>query len=180
MTVDEKLLVKVERLKVLLVSYATGRGGDNEEYRALRQELLVNLELKARLPRFLHTCRNLDDFWVFIQPKFAHYQERRDFLRTEFEPVLMLLEGTSVAPGDEIASSVISTVDSEHVRDTWQKALERRTSDPEGAITAARTLLETVCKHILDEERVEYDDKADLPKLYGLVAERVNLAPSCQ
>ncbi len=30
--------------------------------------------------------------------------------------------------------------------------MERRATDPEGAITAARTLLETVCKHILDEQ----------------------------
>ena len=28
--------------------------------------------------------------------------------------------------------------------------LQRRFDDPDGAITAARTLLETVCKHILD------------------------------
>lgn len=37
--------------------------------------------------------------------------------------------------------------------------------DPEGAITAARTLLETVCKHILDERGVDYEADADLPAL---------------
>ena len=39
-----------------------------------------------------------------------------------------------------------------------------RQDDPEGAITAARTLLETVCKHILDETEVDYS-KDDLPTL---------------
>ena len=51
-------------------------------------------------------------------------------------------------------------------------------SDPSGAITATRTMLETVCKHILDEGRVEYDEGIDFPKLYGLVSQLLNLAPS--
>jgi hypothetical protein len=38
--------------------------------------------------------------------------------------------------------------------------------------------LESVCKHLLDEMAVVYDDKADLPKLYGLTAASLNLAPS--
>lgn len=60
----------------------------------------------------------------------------------------------------------------------WSKALERRTSDPEGAITSARTLIEAVCKHILDEGKQDYDDGAELPKLYKQAAEFLNLAPS--
>lgn len=48
---------------------------------------------------------------------------------------------------------------------------------PEGAITAARTLLETVCKLILDDVGLAYSDD-DLPKLYGKVARALNLAPS--
>ena len=62
----------------------------------------------------------------------------------------------------------------------WQTALVRRVSDPDGAITSARTLLETVCKHILDDVGVDYDAGADLPKLYGLTAKAVSIAPSQQ
>lgn len=46
------------------------------------------------------------------------------------------------------------------------------------AITSARTLLETVCKHILDDLSASYDDGAELPKLYGLTAEALQIAPS--
>ena len=60
----------------------------------------------------------------------------------------------------------------------WQKALARRASDPAGAITAARTLLETVLKHVLDDASVRYVETDDLPRLYRHVAERLNLAPS--
>ena len=42
----------------------------------------------------------------------------------------------------------------------------------------ARTLLETVCKRILDEANETYSDKDDLPALYRAVALRLNLAPS--
>jgi len=34
--------------------------------------------------------------------------------------------------------------------------MERRISDPEGAITAARALLESACKHVLDELQAPY------------------------
>lgn len=42
----------------------------------------------------------------------------------------------------------------------------------------ARTLLESVCKHILDEMKVAYEDNADLPTLYRHTAHALNLAPS--
>jgi hypothetical protein len=60
----------------------------------------------------------------------------------------------------------------------WSKALDRIDADPEGAITAARTLVETVCKHILTEDGVPYDDDADLPKLYRAVADHLRLSPA--
>ncbi len=60
----------------------------------------------------------------------------------------------------------------------WSKAIARRDTDPEGAITIARTLLETVTKHILDECNEAYSDKDDLPKLYSNVAKLLNLAPN--
>ncbi len=60
----------------------------------------------------------------------------------------------------------------------WQKALVRRASDPEGAITAAKTLLETVCKHVIDEAGQGYGENDDLPKLYATAAECLQLAPT--
>jgi hypothetical protein len=38
-------------------------------------------------------------------------------------------------------------------------------------------LLETVCKHILDAAQLPYPDDADLPKLWDLAAEQLNLVP---
>ena len=60
------------------------------------------------------------------------------------------LEKESQSPSDENISESISLIDANEVHNAWQKAVQMRQDDPEGAITAARTLLETVCKHILD------------------------------
>jgi predicted transcriptional regulator len=68
--------------------------------------------------------------------------------------------------------------DKESIHKVWQGALERRITDPEGAITLSRTLLESVCKHILDDLNISYDDGMELPKLYRLLATALNLAPA--
>ena len=56
--------------------------------------------------------------------------------------------------------------------------MERRENDPEGAVTLARTLLESVCKHILDERGTPYKQDADLPALYKATSTELNIAPS--
>ncbi len=174
---NDDLLDKVETLRNLLTSYATGGdGGTPGDYERLRSELLKS-PVAAQLPRWLRTCRNRSDFWSFIKPKFAHWEERRQFLREEFGPALDVLEGASAAPADEDVSAALQRTGSLYAVETWQKALRRRSQDPEGAITSARTLLETVCKYVLDELRLDYEATDDLPKLYGKAARGLNLAP---
>jgi len=60
----------------------------------------------------------------------------------------------------------------------WQGALDRRESDPEGAITLARTLLEDVCKIIIVEMHSSFLENDDLPKLYRKTASLLQLAPA--
>jgi hypothetical protein len=88
------------------------------------------------------------------------------------------LVSSARTPAEGQISDVLSQIDSEHIHKAWDKALSRKNSDPEGAITAARTLIETICKHILDKAQIAYPDDADLPKLYYLTAKHLQLAPS--
>lgn len=60
----------------------------------------------------------------------------------------------------------------------WQRAAKQVGNDPDDAITAARSLVETVCKHVLDILRVPYDDSMDLPALYRLTARHLPLLPN--
>jgi hypothetical protein len=86
-----------------------------------------------------------------------------------------LLADTS--PADAAIASALHRFDRDVVHRRWTDALQRRSTDPEGAITLARTLLEDVIKWLLVKEAVSYDDKADLPTLYKLVAAKLRLAP---
>ena len=81
-------------------------------------------------------------------------------------------------PADELISQTLESFDEHGVHAAWRKALERRATDPDGAITAARTLLETVCKHVIEDAGSVYGQNDDLPKLYQAAAETLKLAPS--
>jgi hypothetical protein len=175
---NSDLINKVESLKVMLISRAIGGGGDDLQYKNLRLELIELPHIKNHLPKVVHICRDLAQFWSFIKPKFKTYAERTEYLRGEFEPLLHMLESGSRSPSDSAISATIQAAGLSYVHEAWQKALERRNTDVEGAITAARTLVESVCKHVLDSAEEKYDDAAELPKLYALTAKHLNLSPS--
>ncbi len=81
---------------------------------------------------------------------------------------------------DPHVSQALQKLDSATIMNTWVKAMDRCDGDPQGAITMARTLLESVCKHLLDVCGSSYDRKDDLPKLYFLLAKELNIAPNQQ
>ncbi|MEM6559911.1 MAG: abortive infection family protein [Myxococcota bacterium] len=167
---------KVEALQDMLISRATGAGMDNADFVYLRRFVLNDPVLSAKAPGFLRRIRDEAQFWGFIQPKFGTYRERREYIWEQFRSLLETAEA-GAPPVDEGATDVLRNFSPEGVHATWAKALERRESDPEGAITLARTLLEDVCKHILDDLEVDYDEKIELPKLYKTTARRLNLSP---
>ena len=88
------------------------------------------------------------------------------------------LEAIEQAPLDSLVGQALAAFNAASVHDIWTRALSRREQDPDGAITMARTLMETVCKHVLDAEKADYKETDDLPMLYGKAAKLLNLAPS--
>ena len=172
-------LERVQALQNVLVARATGSVEGGEDYAALRKHLITITSYKELLPSFVRTNRNLEQFWQFIKGKFSSYAERLKYIWDEFTPLLDSLEGKDLRPLDESTSATLKFFDEESVHAVWQKALERRKGDPEGAITAARTLLETICKHILDQAGVPYDsNKVELHELYKLTANELNISPT--
>jgi Abortive infection C-terminus len=169
---------RAKMLKLTLISKATGGNAEENVYTQLRNEFMSDTLTNNLLPNFVRTSYSLSDFWSFIQPEAANYKERRAIINSSFKPLLEHLENTTQSPCDTIVSDALMRFDSEGVHVAWEKALARRMEDAEGAITMARTLLESVCKHILDESSIPYSDKEDLPKLYTLAANILNLAPS--
>ena len=182
MTIEtqETALQKVQRMQDELVKYSTAGGfeGKDEAFRKLRAELLLIGGVDELMPPFIKRHRDLDSYWQFIKRKFATYEERRVFLWEIFRPLLDRLEADDVHPGSRPVDAVLASLDEAGVRSVWKKAMDRRAADPEGAITAARTLIESTCKRVLDELGAPYPDDADPAKLWALCSEQLNLSPS--
>jgi hypothetical protein len=125
------LLAKTEEFLDLLIHISTGGMGDDDHYRQLRSDLVAIPRLKDKLPESIRTCRDAKSFWNFIKIKYGRYEQRRQYLRREFEPVLGMLEREINYPTEASVSDIIAKLDSEHVEGAWRKALDRRTSDPD-------------------------------------------------
>ena len=177
---NDQLLTRVEAFQNSLVDIATG-GPKNDEtgelYDSQRQALLREPAIQDDLPRFIRTCRSLSQFWEHIKKQDGTYQGRRDYLWGEFRPLFDRLDANHTSPADASISTSLQKLNAAHVREAWDKALSRRHEDPEGAITSARTLLETVCKHILDAEDIAYKSDWNLSDLCKATAKGLNLAP---
>ncbi len=181
---EETIFEKIQNLQSILISRSTSSfsNGDldniSSEYIKLRKELIGIADIREKLPRFVIKYQDLGQFWQFIKMKYLTYAERRTFIWDSFSDLLIYLEINESAPSDNTISDNLTNLNAANVNQIWQKALERRDKDPEGAITSARTLLESVCKNILDNMDNDYPEDLDLPKLWTKCAEKLNLSPS--
>lgn len=81
-------------------------------------------------------------------------------------------------PNDDAITASLVAFNPTDIGARWQAAQDRRLTDPSGAITLSRTLLEDVCKWILHEADDTSDtDKDELPALYRKLAKAMSLAP---
>jgi hypothetical protein len=179
---ESPTFIAAEELLNLMLSRATGGEVKPADYKRCRSLLMNEPAASTHLPRFVRTCHDPDAFWAFIKSKHSgggSYDARRNYLREEFGPLLAHLERADMSPHDADVEAQVGMLNSASVRTAWTKAISRRATDPEGAITAARSLLESVCKTILDDLSEPYNDrKDDLPKLYHRVSKALKLAPS--
>ncbi|HBT5562328.1 TPA: abortive infection family protein [Klebsiella pneumoniae] len=170
-------LERAESLQNQMISIATGGAAMPHDYQELRRFFVDSPIYSSLIPSFVKTSRNTDQFWQFIKYEFGTYADRRQYIWTEFQELMDYLEGKNKTPADGDISGVLKRFDEDGVHNVWVKALERRHTDPEGAITSARTLLETVCKHILDDMQMSYNNKnIEMSELYKLVAKELNLS----
>lgn len=167
----------VESFQGTLIAIATGSKDEEMDYKKSREELLKINELSSLIPDFVKTNRTAAQFWQFIKPKFPSYAQRKEYIWAELAKIFHYLERHNRGVADEGITKKIDKFNQSYIKNEWTKALYRKADDPEGAITSSRTLIETTCKFILDEFNVGYKDDIELPKLYKLTAENLNLAP---
>lgn len=159
------------------VTYYEGGAESSNLYADIRQSLMEDEAVRNRLPRAVRVCRVLDELWDFIQPDFPTYASRREYLREEFDPLLTFLEERDSNPASDVMDTPLGDFSIAGVRTTWHKAIERIDNDPEGAITAARSLVESVCKHVLEENGESHND---LDNIYRQTSRLLKLAPDQQ
>ncbi len=169
---NDLLLARLVELKGILLDQVQHGNADQGRYAALRGELLADSRLFQLLPAFLKQDTTLLEVRRRSQ-EVGGWAVRRAWVADAFQPALDYLQQPAMTPAEEVVSGTLSTVDSEHIRLAWQKAIDRRRHDPDGSITIARTLVEAVCKHVLGPGAYESD--WDLPKLYKEAARRLRL-----
>lgn len=171
------LLEQAESMQNMMVDCATGGTISDLDFGKVRTNLLSDAGIAQLVPQMVKTCRSPSQFWAFIK-KTNQYEPRRQYIWSEFRPLLDKLEEVG-SPSDSAIRETLEKFDSAHVHAAWQKTLDRRTSDPEGAITMAKTLVESVCKHVIEQvEGQEYTGKSDdLPALYRKASLALNLSP---
>jgi len=71
----------------------------------------------------------------------------------------------------------LARVSWENVHADWRRVQQDAATDPESAITSTRTLIETVCKHILEASGESPPSGGDLNALYRATTKLLSLAP---
>src|SRR2546422_10872623 len=80
-------------------------------------------------------------------------------------PLVPLKPFAAPAEADWLFTS-LNDLASEEAKESWAKCIAKGTTEPDGAVSAAKALVEAVCKQILDGRRVAYSPSAKLPELY--------------
>jgi hypothetical protein len=92
-------------------------------------------------------------------------------------PIYTIAAHAIGSPADAAISSALQQFEPEQIHGRWTAALDRRSTDPAGAITLARTLLEEVCRWLLEQLGETPSNQEDLPALYRRLAKALKLAP---
>ncbi len=175
--------IKVSRLKNKLREHVTNGIWNEEEYQQIRQFLVHDPSLSKFIPTFIHSCKTLSECKQSIWDEFGkvegRYDLRRQYINDEFKRIEEYLTSQPISPVDDGGlEEICGQLNFPKIIDIWERGRVRMSDDPGGALTMARTLLETVCKHILDELDEEYTNTDDLNDLYRKVISGLDLGPS--
>lgn len=79
---------------------------------------------------------------------------------------------------DVVGSDELNTLSMDIIQLQIQKCKDRiAAEDYDGAVTAAKSLVESVCKYILNERSVTYKEGSRKDDLFGLVAKELKMSP---
>lgn len=113
------------------------------------------------------------------------YHKDAEYLSTvlKYDQLELYFDGTryrvrsigELSPVLDALAEVFDTLNLETCRRDFDRALARAEDDPDGAATSASSMLESVCKSILDHLGKPYPKDKSIAKLYHAVAAELNL-----
>lgn len=172
-----KLIDSIEESAIDVSTYVKDSIASFEAYEAARAKLILEPLIYPVVPDWVIKNRTGSQLRMTMQVYSGHYADRRMFITNSVNELRYYVENGNVQPVALSFSEVKSAIKTASLESLWKKVHSRRESDPEGAITASRTLLEATLKHILEEVGETYGDKEDLPDLYKKVCQKLNLSP---
>lgn len=182
---DERWTAQEAAAQYLGFGITIAEGGEVPEaqFRAALERMLRDPVARRTAPAFVKRCTTPELLWGHLRSHATgpgSWGIRRSVIQEAMDPVLDALVDLTEHPTDGLVADAVTRLDGDSVRDSWSRALDRRKTDPEAAITAARALLEATCKTILDDHGAAYDDGADLPELYKAIQKVLKLSPADQ
>jgi hypothetical protein len=137
-----------------------------KEFRAVHKRLFESPTARRVANKALRRYTTPDLLWGYLRSVATgsgSWALRRNAAHELIDPVLDALHNQTEMPADDLVTLAATRLNAESVSEAWSRALDRRDSHPDGAITMARTLLESTLKTILDDRQVSYKGDADLP-----------------
>ena len=165
-------------LEEFVTTFSTSRKKElKKQYLKLRDHFFHKYNMKT--PDIIRKHTSLDQCWSFITSNCDEYQETREFISAEFADFLKSLnESNHSTISKSLSNPISATVDTNTINDQIRKGLNRVEDDPDGAITTARTILETTCKFIAPKIGVQYEENTTkLSWIYSKVSKKLNLKP---
>ncbi len=154
-----------------------------QDFREARDEMLRDPAAQRAAAAFVLSCSTPKLLSSHLRSHAVgqgSYAIRRGIVHEAVDQIMAALAAVGSGPGDDQVLKAVERLDADSVRTAWSRAIARREADPDGAVTAARTLLESTLKTILDDRAVSYGEGEDLPKLYGRVQQTLQLSPAEQ
>lgn len=160
------------------ISVATNlAGSDYKKYENARDNLISEPLLYSVIPEWIVKNRWGGQFRAFMQQISEHYAPRRKFIWDSIYELRMFIERGAGKPVSLSFDKIKYAIKTANFESLWKKIHSRREEDPEGAITASKTMLESVMKYLLDEVNEKYSEKEGILDLYKKVSKKLNLSP---
>ncbi len=173
---DHEKLKLVKKLKQIVIEVVKGDvypRQHNSEYSYLHYKIMrAQIDL---VPEIVEMCNNAAGLISYLETETKSISDGAEIVNTQFAPLLAVL---SSFPGDDPISDAITGLGIDQINKVWSRCLERRTTEPDAAITSARSLVETVCKHIVLEPQDADDEDLDFVVLYKKAVTKLNLHPT--